>query len=194
METIDSTKSEISPNKKSLFLVLEILAIALGLAYTILYIKEIQYCFVFAILGAGIYTYLCFKRKIFAESFLQVFYIFTAFYGWYNWGEFNENSYTLFTQLLFLGITMLVTISVGFFLKIKTESKLPFMDAFTTVFSLTGTWLMVNFIHETWLYFIVINTISMFLYYQRGMKLSVFLYAFYVYLSIAGWFGWELFF
>ncbi len=153
-----------------------------------------QFCFAFAVLGAIIYSYLCYKRKIFAESFLQVFYIFSAIYGWLNWGEYNVNSYSLSTQLIFLFVTTIVMVVVGFFLKNKTESKLPFMDSFTTVFSLTGTWLMVNFIHETWLYFIAINAVSMFLYYQRGMKLSVFLYAFYVYLSIAGWFGWELIF
>ena len=177
-----------------LFLVLEILAIVFGLVYTVLYIQEVQYCFLFAFFGAAIYAYLCYQKKIFAESFLQVFYIVTAIYGWFNWGEFNENSYSRFTQLILLLTSILVMLLTGYLLKQKTDSKLPYLDSFTTIFSLTGTWLMVNFIHETWLYFTAINIVSMFLYYQRGMKLSVVLYAFYVYLSIAGWFGLELFF
>lgn len=187
--------SDFTINKKVRgFLFLEILAVILGLAYTILYIEEVKYCFIFAFIGAGIYAYLCYQKKIFAEAFLQVFYILTAIYGWFNWGKFNENSYSLTTHFYVLLGTVVVMVVTGYFLKHKTESKLPYLDSFTTIFSLTGTWFMVNFIHETWLYFIAINAVSMFLYYQRGMKLSVFLYAFYVYLSLAGWFGWELFF
>ncbi len=194
MDTIDSNQIPKTPTQQKLFLALEILAISLGLTYTILYIQEVRYCFVFALLGALIYAYLCFEKKIFAESLLQVFYVLTAVYGWFNWGRFNENSFSLTTHVVTLVLTAVATYAIGRFLKNKTKSKLPYLDSFTSVFSLTGTWLMVNFVHETWLYFIAINFVSMFLYYQRGMKLSVFLYAFYVYLSLAGWFHWNLFF
>lgn len=176
------------------WIVLEVLAIVFGLLYTVLFILEVQYCFVFAIIGAIIYAFLCVKKKIFAEVFLQLFYIPMAIYGWLNWGEYGENSFSRVTHVIFLGSTVFATLAVGYLLKKNTESKLPYWDAFTTVFSLTATWLMVNFIHEMWLYFIAVNTVSMFLYYQRGMKLSVFLYAFYVYLSVSAWFGWELIF
>lgn len=181
-------------NQKSKFLLLEVLAVIFGLLYTILYLKEIEYCFVFAVLGAILYAYLCYKKQIFAEFFLQLFYILTAVYGYLNWGEYGNNSYALSTNLIFFGIASLGTLLLGFILRKKTESKLPFLDSFTTVFSLVGTWLMVNFIHEMWLYFIAINFVSMFLYYFRGMKFSVVMYAFYVYLSLAGWYKWELFF
>ena len=185
---------EVLKNQKRLFLFLEVLAVLFGLAYTILYIQEIQECFVFAFVGAAIYAFLCYKKQIFAESFLQFFYILFAIYGWFTWGGQLNYSYSNKEHLFILLGTALVTVLVGYFLKKNTDSKLPYLDSFTTIFSLTATWLMVNFIHETWLYFIAINTISMFLYYRRGMKLSVFLYLFYVVLSIAGWYKWELFF
>ena len=180
--------------KKRQFLILEILAIFFGLLYTILYIKEVKFCFVFAVLGAGIYMYLCVKKKIFAEAFLQFFYIPMAFYGWLYWGEYNENSYELSTHSYILLGTVLGMFLVGFYLKEKTTSKSPFLDSFTTIFSLSATWLMVNFVHEMWLYFIAINFVSMFLYFSRGMKYSVILYGFYTYISVIMWFGWELFF
>lgn len=173
---------------------IEFFAITFGLLYTILYINEVQYCFVFAVLGAILYGYLCFIKQIFAESFLQGFYILTAIYGWFNWGEYGENTYSLLTHLIFLGVTVFANVMVGFFLLKRTNSQLPFLDAFTTVFSITGTILMVNFVHETWLYLLAINIVSMVLYYRRGMKMSVLLYAFYVYLSLAGWFSLELIF
>jgi len=174
--------------------VLEILAILFGLLYTILYIKEVKFCFFFAVIGAGIYTFLCIKKLIFAEAFLQFFYIPMAIYGWYNWGEFGVGSYTNLQHVIVLIISIVLMIVLAFYLKKNTQSKSPFLDSFTTIFSLAGTWLMVNFINEMWLYLIAINAVSMFLYYSRGMKLSVLLYAFYTYVSLAMWFGWELFF
>ena len=117
-----------------------------------------------------------------------------AIYGWYNWGSFGEGFYSVSQHLVVLLISILFMISLAFYLKKNTQSKSPFLDSFTTIFSLAGTWLMVNFIHEMWLYLIAINAVSMFLYYARGMKLSVLLYAFYTYISLAMWFEWELFF
>ena len=186
--------STVKHKNKFQLIIIEALAVIFGLLYTILYIKQVEYCFLFAIVGAILYAYLCYKKQIFAEAFLQLFYIVTGIYGWLNWGEYGQNSFEISTNLVFFGIAVLGTIGLGFLLKNKTKSKLPFLDSFTTVFSLVGTWLMVNFIHEMWLYFIAINFVSMFLYFFRGMKLSVFMYAFYVYLSLSGWFGWELFF
>lgn len=181
-------------NKKNEVLVLEILAILFGLFYTVLYIKEIKICFLFAVLGASIYTFLCLKKQIFAEAFLQFSYIPMAIYGWYNWGEFGVGTYSLSQHLAVLLVSVLAVIFLSFYLKKKTQSKSPFLDSFTTIFSLSGAWLMVNFINEMWLYLIAINTVSMFLYYARGMKMSVLLFAFYTYISLAMWFDWGLFF
>ena len=181
-------------NKRNKFLFLEILAVLFGLLYTVLYIKEMKICFLFAVLGACIYTFLCYKKQIFAEAFLQFFYIPMAVYGWYNWGEFGEGVYSVTQHLIILSISIFSMIFLSFYLKKNTQSKSPFLDSFTTIFSLSGTWLMVNFINEMWLYLIAINAVSMFLYYSRGMKLSVLLYAFYTYISLATWFGWKVFF
>lgn len=174
--------------------ILEIIAVISSALYTILYIKEKEYCFLFALIGATLFTYLCYKKKIFAESFLQAFYVLMAIYGWLNWGvEFKENTYSVELNLILLGCTTISMLIIGGLLKNKSSSKLPYLDSFTTIFSLTGTWLMVNFIHENWLYWMGVNTVSIFLYYKRGLKLSALLYLFYLYLAICGYFRLPLF-
>jgi nicotinamide mononucleotide transporter len=176
-------------------LALEVLAIVFGVLYTVLYIKGDKTCFYYAFLGAGIYGYLCYKKQLIAETFLQLFYIATAIYGWLNWGEdYTETQYPLTLNLIILGTTIIGVIGVGYLLKQKTKAKLPYIDAFTTVFCISGTWLMVNFVHVNWLYFMGANAVSIFLYYQRGLKLSVLLYAFYVYLAVVGYFNLSLYF
>ena len=82
----------------------------------------------------------------------------------------------------------------GQWLKKNTKTKMPYLDAYTSIFSLTATWFMVNFAHENWLYWMAIDSVSIYLYYKRGLKLSTILYAFYFYLAIAGYFRFDLFF
>ena len=175
-------------------ILLEVLGIVSGLLYTILYIKEVKICFLFAIIGAIIYSILCIKKKVYAEVALQLFYIPMAIYGWIHWGEYHTNSFSFSTHLVLLFATLLAVLGTGYSLKTKTDSQSPYLDSFTTMASFTATWLMVNFVQEMWLYFIGVNLVSIWLYFQRGMRLSIFLFAFYTYISIAMWLEWELFF
>jgi len=174
--------------------ILEVIAIILGILYTVLYIKGVKSCIVFGIIGSVIYTFLCFKKQIFAETFLQFMYVLLGFFLWYNWDNKNGLSISQNQHYLLIGTTILVTFITGYLLKKYTTSKAPYFDSFTTVFSITGTILMVGFVHQTWLYFIVADIVAIYLYYSQGLKLSVILYAFYLYLSIFAWYKWDLFF
>ena len=62
---------------------LEALAVVFSLAYTWMYLKgELPEGYIFAGLGAGLFAFLCWTRKIYAESALQFFYIGMAVYGY----------------------------------------------------------------------------------------------------------------
>ena len=121
-----------------------------------------------------------------SESALQVFYIGLAGFGLVGYGNDMEVS-GLFHLVLISG-AVLGTITLGVILKKTTDAMLPFLDAFTTVFSLVATWLMVNMIQENWLYWIVIDTISIYLYAKRGLKLSSALFFLYLLLALDGYF------
>lgn len=182
-------------NKSRTLLVFEIIAVLTGVAYTVLYIKGYRFCFYFAFSSAAIYTYLCYQKKIFAETALQLFYVLFAIYGWLNWGaDYHEKTYPFTYHLPFIFASIAGVFFAGQWLKKNTKTKMPYLDAYTSIFSLTATWFMVNFAHENWLYWMAIDSVSIYLYYKRGLKLSTILYAFYFYLAIAGYFRFDLFF
>ena len=170
---------------------LEALAVVFSLAYTWMYLKgELPEGYIFAGLGAGLFALLCWKRKIYAESALQFFYIGMAFYG-YNLiseGGTSADQVTLTTHALWLSTATMGTVLLGLFLKRSTDAAMPFLDAFTTIFSLVATWLMIHLVHDNWLYWIVIDTVSIYLYAKRGLKLSSVLFALYLLLAIDGYF------
>ena len=115
--------------------VLEAIAVVLSLLYTFMYLVEkLPSAFFPAAIGAGIFTYLCFKKEIFAEAFLQFFYVVLAFAGIYFFYNGSPNgSWGLYHNLILITTSTIVTFIVGKYLKKKTRSKMPFIDAFTTV-------------------------------------------------------------
>ena len=165
---------------------IEIAAVTLSVAYTWMYLKGyLPWAFIPAALGAGIFSYICWNKKIYAESALQVFYIGLAGLGLIGYG--NGVAISGLFHLILLSGAVIGTVVLGVILK-NTDSMLPFLDAFTTVFSLAATWLMINMIHENWLYWIVIDTVSIYLYAKRGLKLSSVLFLLYLLLALDGYF------
>ena len=180
-----------SMSSSTLIKLIEALAVVFSLAYTWMYLKgQLPEGYILAGLGAGLFAFLCWRRKIYAESALQFFYIGMAVYG-YNLiseGETSADQLTLYTHAIWLSAAILGTVLLGLFLKHSTDAAMPYLDAFTTIFSLVATWLMINLVHDNWLYWIVIDTVSIYLYAKRGLKLSSVLFALYLLLAIDGYF------
>lgn len=167
------------------------LAVVFSFLYTFLYIKGFAICWLFAFLGSGLFAYLCFNRKIFAESALHIFYVLMAVYGFFNMSdEWQLNSWPA-TDHVYLILFGAIGMFASYWLLTKyTDSKLPLEDSFTTIFSVIATWVMVNYIHENYLYWIVIDAVSVHLYWKRQLYFGSALYAIYTCMVVAGYFGW----
>jgi nicotinamide mononucleotide transporter len=169
--------------------ILELIAVVFNLLFTFLYQYQNWWCFVFGIIGPALLAIVLYRKSLFAETFLQFIYIGLAIYGWLH----ISNTWTLksisFSQhALLIGIGGLFTIISGYFLKKKTTAQLPYIDSFTTVFAIIATALMMIPIHEAWLYFIVINSVSIFMYSKKKLFLGALMFAVYLFLSIKGYF------
>lgn len=170
---------------------LEVLAVVFSLVYTWMYLKGyLPEGYVAAGIGAGLFAFLCWEKKIYAESALQFFYIGMAVYGYNLVSEdgTSANSFSIYMHILWLSISTLGTVLLGLFLKQSTDAEMPYLDAFTTVFSIMATWLMINLIHENWLYWIIIDSVSIYLYAKRGLKLGSILFVIYLLLALDGYF------
>ena len=165
---------------------LEILAILLSLTYTILYLLESWWCWPFAIVGSAVYFYLCRKANLQGESWLQLFYVGFAVYGWIAPNtSFQDPNWNWNLHLYFaLGSIALWQI-LAIILK-KRNSALPQLDSFVLALALAGTVLQILYIELNWYYFILVDLVSIYTYWNRGMKKSVLLYLIYLGLSVYG--------
>lgn len=175
-------------NRKEL--ILEALAVTSNLLFTFLYLNGVKECFIFGLLGPLLLGILCFRRKLYAETFLQIIYILSTIIGLINFSNsgFTARSFSGTNHLILILAGAIVVFIAGYFLKKKTDAQMPYIDSITTVYGIIGTILMMFFIHENWLYFIFINAISIFLYFKRRMVLSSLMYLLYLVMSLDGYF------
>jgi nicotinamide mononucleotide transporter len=86
---------------------------------------------------------------------------------------------------------LLLTIALSFILIYFTDSPLPVWDAFTTAGSIVATWMLANKILENWLFWIIIDLISMGLYIYKGLYPTVVLFFVYSVMAVFGYIQWK---
>jgi len=165
---------------------MEILAILTSLAYTILYLLESAWCWPLAIVGSGIYFYLCRKANLQGESWLQLFYVGFAVFGWIAPNNSFQDPNWNWSLHVYFGLATIVLWQILAVVLKKRNSALPQLDSFVLALALAGTVLQILFIELNWYYFILVNLASIYTYWSRGMKKSVILYVIYLGLSVYG--------
>ena len=176
---------------------LETIAVVLALAYVLLAMRQNRLCWVAAFTSALLYLVIFAEVKLYMEAGLQIVYAAMAVVGWIFWGK-DETAETLpvtsrplqFHATALLGILIGTWVS-GSLLSAYTDAARPFVDAGTTVAAVVCTWMVTRKILENWLYWIVINAVSVWLFTDRGLSLTSGLFALYIVLSVAGYLSWR---
>jgi nicotinamide mononucleotide transporter len=180
----------------------EAVAVVLAIAYLLLAVKENILCWLFAFLSTAIYTVLFWDVSLLMESALNVYYMAMAVYGWQQWtrGGTNgdEGAHALAIRsmsgqqhvLVITGIAILTVVS-GYFLSEHSSAAWPYVDSFTTWASVITTYLVARKYLQNWLYWIVIDTVSIPLYIDRGLSLTALLFVAYVVIAAFGYVKWR---
>jgi len=175
----------------------EWLAIGLAVAYLWLIIKEHSAAWYCAFLSTTIYTLLFWNVSLLMDSALNVYYMGMAVYGWWQWryGGTNEQGvhvhiWPLRVHCVWLLVIAGATLISGWLLAKNTSAARPFLDSFTTWAAVFTTYLVARKVLENWLYWIVINTVSVGLYIDRGLYPTAVLFLWYVGMSVYGYYQW----
>lgn len=174
-------------------------AVVTGILYVLLAAKKMKLCWFFALISTGIFIFLCFQQKLFIESGLQVFYFAMAIYGWLTWTKAESKnlpikSWPIKYHLINVLLSSLVAFLLGFIMEFYTDQESPYIDAFTTIFSLAATFMVAQRVLENWVYWIVIDIGLAYLYSSRGMELSGLQYLIFSIIAIFAWYSWFKYF
>lgn len=171
---------------------------ALAIAYLWLIIKERIEAWYCAFLSTAIYTAIFWQVSLLMESLLNIYYMAMAIYGWWQWrhGGQDEQGVAVHTwpwqrHLAWLLLIAAVTTISGWWLSNNTEAARPYVDSFTTWAAVFTTYLVAQKVLANWLYWIVINSVSVWLYLDRDLYPTSILFIWYIGMSVVGYYRWR---
>ena len=147
---------------------------------------------------------LFFQVQLYADMFLQVYFFGITLYGWYNWKYKPEHksitSTTLNSKILILACILIGTALSGFLFSnihlylpdyFKTEASFPYVDSFIMILSIIATVLLAQKKIETWYLWILVDLVSMVLFYKKGIAFLALEYFIFLGLASYGLFNWK---
>ncbi|WP_397534278.1 nicotinamide riboside transporter PnuC [Roseateles sp.] len=152
-----------------------------------------------ALTSSLLYFLLFWSGKLYGEAALQLVFAALAIWGWWQWlrGR-DQQGHVLKVRVmsararwLALSAVLLAWPLLGLWLDRQTDSSVPYWDAFPTVASLLGQYLLGRKYQENWGVWMVVNTVSVTLFAYKGYWLTVLLYAVFIPMSVAGWRAWQ---
>lgn len=175
----------------------EIVAVILGITYVVLAAKELQWAWPFAFFSTLIYTILFWDGALVSSSLLNFYYMIMAVYGFILWGK-NENGeslaisrWTLQRHFLIIVGGVLAAMILGYLSHTYVGAKLAYLDSFVMVFSMITTWMLAKKVLENWIYWMVIDSVAIVLYWKSGYLATIILFLFYIILAFYGYTSWR---
>jgi nicotinamide mononucleotide transporter len=181
---------------------LEALGVLFSVLYLVLAIRESLWCWPAAFVASVLSVVVLYEARLYSESALNVFYAAMAVYGWYQWrfgrrpNEPASAGLKIATwpwRLHAVAISgcLIASACVGAVMSSYTAAAFPYLDAFVTVSSVLTTYMVARKILENWVYWLAIDSLSLYLYLARGLYGYAALFALYLVLVVIGWYRWQ---
>ena len=130
-----------------------------------------------------------------------LYYSHAAVYGWAVWKfgkkhkqkEGEEMPITFMPKRLYPPMTLFFVaawVATWFVLSRYTNSSVPVLDGFTNALSFVGLWALARKYTEQWLFWIVVDAVSCYLYIIKGIPFKASLYGLYVVIAVMGYVKW----
>jgi len=179
--------------------VLDILGTALGFLYLWLEFRTSPWMWVVGSIMPAIYIVVLYQAGIYADCGMEVYYFLAGIYGLVIWlrgkteqGEQVAIRPTPCRTYVWLALTFVVLfVAIAVFLREFTDSRVPYIDSFTTSLSVIAMWMLSRKYIEQWWVWLVVDAVSSGLYIYKGVYGRSLLYAVYTVMAIYGYYTWR---
>ncbi|TLU65281.1 nicotinamide mononucleotide transporter [Thalassotalea litorea] len=177
----------------------ELTAVLTALLYVILAAQLNIWCWPAAMISTLIYTAIFYDVYLWMDGLLQVYYFVMAIYGWYIWQKHPPGNalgltiirWRLSTHMIAIAALSVLSLALGWLMDTYTPTDFPYIDSATTVFAVFATYLVAQKVLENWLYWVVIDLVSIYIYIEKSLQPTAFLFAVYVVIAVYGYFHWR---
>jgi nicotinamide mononucleotide transporter len=177
---------------------LEPIATLTGLISVWLNAKENVWGWVWALVNVGLYAYIFWESKLYADAGLQGVFGASSLYGIWEWTRGGTAKtlhpvtrtpiFEAILLTLFIGI---VTASLGWYLATQTQDPRPWIDAALTAGSLAAQYQLARKRLENWLVWIAVDILYVVLYLDQQLYYTSFLYFAYIGIAVWGYRAWK---
>ena len=150
------------------------------------------------LVSLSLYTWIFYEGRLYGEALLQVICFMLMIYGWYEWLHGGENRKELpvtrtprraWVPMFAIGIAG--SAAAALLMRRFTDNPAPWVDASILVFSLVAQLMTARKWIENWIFWIVINVISVVLYVNRHLYPTAVLYVVLLILAFDGYRKWK---
>lgn len=169
-----------------------------GLLYIVLLIKEKTLAWIFGFFSTAILVYIFAMQKIYMHTLLNFYYSVIAIYAYITWQKKSSNNtpvvkITEWPVRIHIFIIALIGIVTILFYKtlIVLNSNYPFIDSLVFCGSIVATFMQAKKVLSNWLYWIVLNSLTIIMLLLAHVYSIVALMLIYLICAIIGYFNWK---
>lgn len=178
---------------------IETVGVIFGIISVYLTVKENPWCWFFGIINILFFGWIFFQTSIYGQFTLQVFFFVLNLYGGYEWvygKKENEKLKISHLEKKFFLPVFAILILLTFFLDwgIKVFSKrenFTLLDSIITSLSFMAQFFLAKKILESWILWIIVDILSVFLFIQTELYKISFFYFLLLILATNGYIAWK---
>lgn len=161
------------------------------------------------IISVLLYAILFYQIRLYSDTIEQIYYLGISIYGWWIWnksskdkGQISTVRYSDVKSIIFWStFTAIISVLIGFLISrihiilpmiFPESASFPYLDALTTIMSFSAMWLMARKKTESWIYWIVVDFIGIWLYFVKGVKFISLLYVILLIMAFTGFRMWHI--
>ena len=174
----------------------EFAAVAFGVAYILLAIRERRACWIAGGIGTAIYGSVFLDAGLPMQAALQLVYVALSVYGWAAWRSAATDARPVRSWPLQWHLAAAAAIGVATAISAPLVehyaiASAPVADSLGTWASLFATWLLARRVIDTWPWWIAIDAGLAALFAHQGLWPTAALYLAYAVLAAVGWRAWR---
>ncbi len=171
---------------------LEAIASLFGIANILLIVRRSVWNFPAALVMVALTGIVLWDARLYSDAGLQAFFFVVNILGWVLWarnrgdaGQIIVRRMRLSGRIMAVALAMAATWGWGLFMAFHTDATNPWWDASVAMLSVTAQILMTRRFIDNWHWWIVVNLISIGLYWQKQLYWFTGLYV--IFLGMAVW-------
>jgi nicotinamide mononucleotide transporter len=177
------------------FTIIEWLGVVFTLLYNLFLIRENIWCWLFGILCSVCGMVVFYHTQLYGQMFLYLFYTSMGFYGWWYWKQAEKKHIHIVnwspTKQVWVFSSGIFACAISYFIVHKMHSDISLLDIELTVFSFIATFKETRKVLSGWLYWVILNLLSAYLYLNNGLMGYFILSLVYSVLSVYGFMAWR---